>query len=228
MKIGCIFTAFNMEEYLADSLFPWTQARANHLDGHEFVIAAVSVPFEGFPDEGVDGTQSSLRVYEREGSIDWLLSHQTPMKETEARGAALKWLVEQARVDILVQVDSDEMFTQQDISAIIGFVQANPFITAFQLSLRNAVFTTDQYLAEPFTPMRIHRVVSGPWRAASFWDDNNVMYTDPSTGCNLRDVHFSTMIVPSTIAWIKHNSWINNMRSKKKISYQLDGRGWSA
>ena len=36
------------------------------------------------------------------------------------------------------------------------------------------------------------------------------------------------MTVPKECAWIPHQTWMSDEKSKKKIDYQLRGRGWPA
>jgi len=96
----------------------------------------------------------------------------------------------------------------------------------FRLSLKNYVFDTSTYLADPFTPPRIHRVNIRGYRAHSFWDDNNVLYCGTITRDLKRDVDFPSLTVPKGVAWIRHDSWLNDSRSRRKIEYQVNGRKW--
>ncbi len=225
MKIGVIYVGFNTEEYIAGSLGPWLEARASRLDGHEYVIAAVSVPFVGFDVGEMDHTYEALQLCKHTGKIDWLLAGTEPMKETEARGHALKWLVAQG-VTHIVQWDSDEFPTTEQLSAILRFVAARPFVDFFRISYKNLVFTPDQYLAEPFTPPRIHKVHNGSgFLAAGFHQDNGVYYERPWSGERVLDTQLTSCTVPKHIAFVRHASWLNNSRSRRKISYQA-ARGW--
>ncbi len=236
-KIGVIFCAWNTEDMLTMSLSPWLEARKQRLGGHDFVIAAVSVPFEGFSQEGpLDDTTENLVAHRVGGLIDHVI---TPMvmdgeddprkwKETEARGAALTWLVS-AGTDWTIQADSDEGYTIDEIQRICAFVEARPHVPWFRGSLRNAVFTKDQYLVEPFTPARIHRSHVPGLKAARFWDDNNVEYecTAPDMkGVFARDLTLPSARIPKSVAWVKHMTWLNDSRSRLKILYQTQGRKW--
>lgn len=223
-KIGIIWVGFNCEDTLERSLAPWIEARKSRLGGHEFVICAVSVPFEGFDVASHDGTR--LRLYDKRQSceIDHLIVSDEPMRETEARGAALRWLVEQGATH-LWQVDADENYTTAQITAILAFVEGRP-ADWYRLCLKNQVFTPNQYLVEPFAPPRIHRVYNpGGFVAAGFHQDNNVYYERPWSGERVLDTQMASLTVPKGAAWIDHASWLNNARSKAKIDYQR-ARGW--
>jgi hypothetical protein len=230
VNIGVIFTSYAMADMLDMSLAPWLAARRAGLGGHTFKIAAVSGPFTGFPhDPSVpeDGTAARLKAL-CEGDNDWMnrvFVHTEPMPETEARGRALQWLVEEG-VDLIWQWDGDESLTGADIANILVTVQDNPWIAWFRVSYRNLVFDTKHALAEPFTPARIHRVRPHGYCAVGFWDDNNVLYGDLffSEGVQ-RDINMASMTIPVRIAAPLHYTWLNNDRSRRKIFYQVS-RGW--
>jgi len=224
MKIAIILVGYNMEEYVAQCLAPWFAARANRLDGNDFVICAVSVPFTGFPnDDKPDATVSLLRAELDAGHIDHLITGTEPMAETEARGAALRWLRDN-HCDVSIQVDIDEMYNIDQIEKIFRFVEANPFTVAFKLSFKNYVFDDKTFLVEPFTPMRIHRLFPGHFKAFGFWADNNVYYEGARQAEGvpyIKDVEYATMTIPASVALVSHLTWPNNLRSKKKVEYQI-------
>lgn len=228
MKIGIIYVGFQCEDLIQRSLTPWTQARAERLGGVDWKIAAVSLPFDGFNHEGesMDDTHKILRDCAMYGEIDHLIADTVPTKETDARGAALHWLVNKAEVDILWMVDADEEYSLADIHAILTFVRANSWVAWYRVSFKNMVFTEHQYLMEPFTPPRIHRVDVAGLKAAWFWDDNNVAYKTIDPGRIRKDIELASLTIPETVAFVPHLSWLNNERSRKKINYQLNGRGW--
>lgn len=230
MRVGVIYCAYQAEDYLRMSLDPWVVARQASLAGHTFLIAAVSVPFEGFPQEDyADLTRSMLGDAVHHGRIDHVIVRDRPTKETDARGQALQWLVAN-HVDTLIQWDSDEVASLEDIQRILAFVEGQPYVPTFRVSYRNLVFTPNQWLAEPFTPMRIHRVdTPGGYVAAGFWDDNNVYYRRPwegETGYLVRDADMACITIPTTVAHPAHYTWLNDERSRRKVEYQLS-RGWT-
>ncbi len=225
MRIGCILTGYGMADYVQSCLAAWIAARQQRLDDHEFVICAVSVPFAAFPNTQDDGTVARLAAHLAAGEIDHLITEPKGIPETEARGAALSWLKTQD-VDAVWQVDVDEIYTERDISRILRYVEANPFVMAFKGSLKNYVFDDKTYLVEPFTPMRIHRTGSLRYLADHFWDDNNIAYRDLRTDTIVRDVDMATLVIPASVGWPRHLTWQNSLRSKAKVEYQ-QSRGWS-
>ncbi len=221
MRIGVLFCGWQCADLLPASLTPWVEAKRASLGGHSFTICAVSVPFEGFPqDETRDTTRSILGAHAQCGEIDHVVVGDKPHKETEARGAALRWLMTQG-VDIVWQVDADEVYTYDNLTSILMFVEVTPWTIWYRLSLRNAVFTPTTYLAEPFTPPRIHRVAAGFYRLHSFCDDNDLTYGGTITRDLKRQDQFASMTVPTSVAFVRHLSWLNDDRSRRKVAYQL-------
>jgi len=222
MKIGIIYTAFNSEHYIADSLQAWIEARSNKLGGHEFYIAAICAPFDKFGQSRMDDTHGKLIELVSNEKIDIVHSETHPVKETVARGWGLTSAFAYG-VDIVWQVDSDEFYTIDEISKIIRYVERQSFIPAFRLCLKNFVFDQDTYLAEPFNPMRIHRTKFNSCVITKFWDDNNIMYDND--GVEVRDIQLANLTIPKTVAWVKHLTWLSDFRSKHKVEYQT-ARGW--
>ncbi len=225
---GIIWVGYQCADLLSASLTPWVEAKRAGLGGHRFTICCVSVPFEGFPQETVlDNTRALLGAHAQDGTVDHVIVSDKPMKETEARGAALKWLVEEG-VDVIWLVDSDEGYLESDILGAIQWVKANPFITWYRLPLRNYVFDAKTYLIEPFTPPRVFHVEppNTRYRIHSFYDDNNVLYSGTITRDFKRDIDFASMTIPTSLCLPRHWSWMSDPRGKKKVEYQLS-RGWS-
>jgi hypothetical protein len=224
MKIGIIYCSYGTLELTPESLIPWLTTRESRLGGNEYLIAAVSCPFSNFPGAKDDGTVEHLQNHLNKGKIDHLVTSSTPIPETEARGRALRWLVDNG-ADTLIQWDSDEIPTVKDISSILGFIEKNPLVPFFKFSLRNAVFDDKTFLKEPFTPARAHRVRAGSYVADSFWDDNNVLYRGTVTRDLKRDIDLCGKTIPRSVAYPTHLSWLDNDRSRKKCEYQ-EARSW--
>ncbi len=225
MKVGLIYCAWQAADLVPLSLTPWIEAKRARLGGHDYVICAVSVPFESFPQtEERDRTRSILGAHAQAGDIDHVVVNDRPMKETAARGSALRWLEEKG-AEVVWQWDSDEVTDAAEIERTLRFVETRPQIAWFRGSLRNYVFDRQTYLTESFTPPRIHRMRVGGYRAGGFWDDNNVSYYGTVTRDILRDVNFPNVTIPKAVAWVRHFSWLNDERSRAKVLYQ-ESRGW--
>jgi len=231
MRVGVILVGYNTEDLIGPCLAPWIEARQTRLGGNTFIICAVNVPFVGFDNDGQDGTRDHLERDLGAGYIDHLIVSDTPMKETEARSEALRWLKTED-VETVIQVDSDEQFALTDISRVFAFVAANPFACWFRLCLKNYVGINGDnktYLVEPFTPPRIHRIrLPGGFTAYAFNQDNDICYTGGITRDVKRQEQFASMTVPKESVWIRHLSWLSDSRSKAKVEYQRKRWGHSS
>lgn len=218
MKLGVIFCGFNTAQYISDSLFPWIEARRKQIDGNQIVISAVSVPFVRFPGERTDSTAKIISDHFLKGDIDQCCVDNEPLEETVVRGNSLNYL-KSVGCDAVIQVDSDEFYTLEQIEKILNIVNFNPFVVWFRLSLKNYIFDGKTYLEEPFQPPRIHRIktVDG-FEAAGFWDDNSVFYTNGEN--TYQDRSFPTKTIHKNIIWVKHMTWLNDERGRDKVNYQ--------
>ena len=218
MRIGIIYCAYSSEEYVEKSLSPFIEGAS----GHSFVISAISYPFVGFEKGGNKKTLDILRKYRDEGKI-YLNYGSEEIEEPTARQIALDQLLE-IGVDLIWMVDSDELYTKQQIHGIIKFVQEEEFVAWFRLSFKNRVFDFD-YLEEPFCPPRIFRIKVSNYQINRFIDDNNLSYRGRLKRDIVPDLALSNMTVPKSVAWIDHYTWLDTPeskgRTKKKVEYQL-------
>jgi hypothetical protein len=237
MKIGIIFVSYNDVNNVEKSLSPWLNAKDKKLDGHEFVISAVSLPFAGYQDmpgfEEDNTTYQMLETLLMHEKIDFLITGPKYIPETQARTLGMQPLLMEdfkrdkdknfvaiPSCDIIWQVDGDEFYTEKEISKIIKFVEANPLITWFRGSLKNYIFDNKHYLEESFNPARIHRVKSGSFKINVFNEDNDICYKHTESLTVVPQGFFSVLTIPKSIVWTKHLTWLNNETSKKKIAYQ--------
>lgn len=227
MKVGLIYCSFGTLDLTPASLAPWLAAKASRLGGHDYVIAAVSCPFSGFPDAKDDGAVDYLFKQVGHEKIDHLVVSDIPIPETEARGRALRWLTAQG-CDLSIMVDSDEFWTADQIAKAVAFMEERPFLCWARVCLKNYVFDTKTYLVEPFAPPRIHRLsFQGAFTAAGFEQDNDLWYSRID-GMPISQREMTSATIPKGLVWVKHLSWISNERSRKKIKYQTVGRGWGS
>jgi hypothetical protein len=226
-KIGVIFTSFNHAEYLHDALTPWIQARAEKLNGHEFVIAAVSVPFKEYQDMEVihDNTTELLREYYNTFQIDHLIDSPKFITEADARDRALQFLLREG-VDMVWLHDGDEVVDTQQLSNILDYVTLNKWISWFSISYKNYVFTEDQYLEQPFCPPRIFRTQTNGYKIKECVYDNDFSYEGQRVGLGTLETkvlnyrELPTKVIPPHIANPAHYSWLNTEKVRLKIKYQ--------
>ncbi len=222
---GVILVGYNCQEYFDECLAPWLEARRTGVGGHQIKICAVNCPFTSFPLEDEDGTRAKFTELLENNEIDFLVKTDNQVDETFARGKALEWCVANG-CDFTWMCDLDEFYKLIDIERIINFVEKQKFVASFKIPLKNYIFNGDEYLEEPFTPFRIHRLKYQSYVANSFWDDNNIQYKGTITRDFKFDINFPYTVIPSSLVWIRHQTWMNNERSKSKVFYQK-ARNWN-
>lgn len=223
MKIGIVFCSLGQQEYLGDALEAWNDARATKLDGHEFEICAVSIPFKEYKDvpSHPDQTLDILYQCKRVHMIDELFIEPKFILEHEARDLAVQYLLGK-KVDLIWLVDGDEIYTLENISAILEYVIAERYISVFKLSLKNYVFDESTYLKEPFTPNRIFRTLTNGFALSKcFWDNEMLFRSTTFLDNSIRCSQLPNKTVPQNVAFIDHFSWMNNSKSLEKINYQV-------
>lgn len=216
-KWGIIFCSYNSAETVKESLLSWKQVKSESPD--KFVYSCVSVPFLEYKDFEIaeDNTIELVRAAQIMDSHFYNVPEKY-LKETDARGLCLQYLKMQ-ECDYVFFVDTDEIYTVEEINKIIQYVESSPDVLWFKLSLKNYIFDEKSYLEEPFCPARIYRVSAPPFKLGVFYQDNDISYV-----YNDQEVQNSVVknkVITQKIAWIKHLTWQSNENSRLKVNYQL-------
>ena len=221
-KYGILLCAYNTADYIDDCL-------ESFIGDDRFVISAVSVPFLEYrsQEDLNDGTTDKLREYLNKGDIHNLVDRPKFIKEHEARNLALKFLKDSG-VDYIFIVDSDEIYSKEDLDNIVEWVENNP-ANWYRVCLKNYVFDKDTYLADPFDPPRIFTVNSGNLMLANMYWDNDFLFFNTDTNQLLKytDVK-NNLRIPKEVAWVTHYSWMNDEIGKRKVEYQQNHFGHSS
>ena len=215
MRYGIIYCGYNTEDYVIDSITPF-------LERDNFVVSAVSVPFLEYKD--IDGLQDSttdiLRELVEQRRLRYLVDSPKFIQEHQARNHALNHL-KKYNLDFIWLVDSDEFYTQEQITKICDFVEGsnNPF---FSICLRNFVFDKAHCLEEPFCPPRIFRTEAQNLPLYGFYWDNDIAYFDKLSGSVIPYQQLEGMkTIPSEVELVDHYTWLNDKIGKRKVEYQL-------
>ena len=225
LKYGIIYCGYNTEEYIVDSITPF-------LDRDNFVVSAVSVPFEEYKDvdDFKDNTTDILRELVEQRKLKYLVDKPAFIKEHDARNLALQSLAKY-NIDYIWLVDSDEIYTKKQIDDICKYVKSSG-ANFFSLSLKNFVFDKKHYLEQPFCPPRIFKTkVADSPLTAFYWDnDGSYMCSGRLMAWGQEFISAQALsykqlgeleAVPADIAFIDHYSWLNNEIGKRKVAYQL-------
>lgn len=223
MKIGVIAQGRNCADVLDDVLAPWIEAMKKH-DIHICLVTATFREMErlGEPPHNTDATWEKFEEYSIKYSknISSIKFNQYASEAQSRERGRQVLMAKDVSADLIWLLDlSDEYYTAQQIDKIIDFVKSEPFSTWFRLSFKNYVFDKKTYLTAPFTPPRIWRTNIGGYKLSECVYDNDFVYVNAG-GAQISDKSLSNYIIPKSVAWIKHYSWLSDERGKKKCAYQ--------
>ncbi len=223
MKIGVLFCAYNCVETVHDAMMPWVFCRLQKFCGDEFIISAVSVPFKEYEKMGMEEDQTTrfLAGLLKRDHIDYLADKPKYITEAAARNLALEPLLA-ANVDLVILWDGDEIPALEQVMAIINFIKSDPWCVWFSFSYKNYVFDNKTYLLEAFTPPRAFRVKTIGHEMVSFSWDNDITYKSLNNNIYVDYRKLPTKIIPKSVAWIKHLTWLNSPKTKRKVAYQKE------
>ena len=212
MKIGFLLCAYNQEEFIHDCLRDLVKFSKEN--GH--IISAASVPFKEYEDMGVESDDTTNILKERLFwmDIDYLIDEPKFISEAEARTLALNPILEEECTHLFM-LDSDEIFSYEQLNNIVNFIAKDPFIDWYSISYKN--YVGNGYLEEPFTPPRIFKVNVKGGKLKEFYWDNDLVYEIDGEKVDYKSL--SNKIVPKEIANPDHFSWTNTEKNKSKIKY---------
>jgi len=221
MKIGIIAQGRNCADVLDDVLAPWIKAMEK-ADIHICLLTATFKEMQklGEPPENTDNTLEKFNEYKvkypKNISSYVFRDYAT---EAESREVGRSILASQ-NVDLIWLLDlSDEYYTLEQIEKIIAFIKSEPFTMWFRVCFKNYVFDKKTYLTAPFSPPRIWRTNFSGYKLIKCVYDNDFLYSN-AVGAQVWDRSLSNYIIPKSIAWVKHYSWLSDARGKQKVDYQ--------
>lgn len=220
MKIGVLICGYDCEKEIVSVLTPWQTARVSKMGGHDFILSMVHGQFTECASDNI-----VIPNWAPKARLDYITSPTEPGSEAFMRNLALRPLLEQ-NCDYIWLVDADEYYTVSDIHEIMNFVVLSKWESWFRLSFKNYVFTRSQYLSTAFTPPRIFKNKTNGYQIKEFHYDNDIVYRGTIVDGNAfvnKEVNYTDLpskTIPKNIAWVRHESWLNNERSKAKVAYQ--------
>jgi hypothetical protein len=220
MKIGILFTCYNCESYVDESLAPWLKLR----DEMNFSIAANSGMFKDYLKLGISEKNEGTVKKLLEKKLDFLVttSGKNLLDEDYSRDVCLDFLRggrwgRNEPCDLLIVVDGDEIYTEENIRNIIQFVKDNPTHEGYRINFKNYTIKEDlfmDYQHDRIFWMNRHGGIN------RFYFDNRFEYVDKALG--IKEVKYSdSREIPKNVAYVDHYSWLSeDPRTKDKIEYQ--------
>jgi hypothetical protein len=217
IKIGLLIANYNCGEYLQKCLEPWFQYK----EKYNLKISVVDGRFKNFggpTQNSNDGGLELLEKFHNEGKIDFLNKPNRDLEEFEARNIALKPLLE-SECNYICSWGTDELAKLEELESIFDYVNKKQDIAVFHINYKNLVFDNKSY-TDGFCPRRIWKVESGGFRLKGFNYDDDCVYELAPTRALYQDVNMPTIKIPKNVAFIRHETWLSNERSKLKVEYQ--------
>lgn len=220
MRIGVIAVGRDCADVMDAVLAPWLEAMGRH-DIHMCLLTATFKDM-GLPPKPDDATRAKMERYatkyhDRISSV--VFDQEATEAEVRDKGRQIL-TARDVRCDLIWLLDMDEYYTLAQIERIITFVERNSLMCWYRLSLKNYVFDEKTYLTQPFQPPRIWWVRYGDRVLSEVVYDNDCEYANKDGSAAVRDTILPHLIIPPQVAWIRHESWLSNERSRRKIEYQ--------
>lgn len=219
-RIGVLLTCYNCEEYVDACLDPWLALK----EEFNFVIAANSGMFKEYHQLGIpENNEGTLKKLVSK-KLDFLVttSGKNLLDEDYSRDVCLDFLKggrwgRGNPCDLLIVIDGDEIFTEDNIRSIIQYVKDNPDHDGYKIAFKNHTFRKGlfvNYLHDRIFWMNRYGGIN------RFYFDNRFEYVDHANGN--KEIHYSDSCeIPKWVAFVDHYSWLqNDPRTQDKIKYQ--------
>lgn len=221
-KIGILGCGAECEDVIDKIFTPWFELKKNY----NLIFSAASTQFKEYFDNKVlfnnSATIKKLEEYKEKKLIENIIEDNSDL-EHKVRDKSLQFLLNQ-NVDLVWLLDfCDEYYSINDIINIINWINRkdNSFITWFSIPFKNYIFDEKSWI-DGFCPPRIFRINSYPYKLNKMIWDNDCEYRSVNQG-SISYKALSNKSIPKNLLnnGIKHLTWLNNEKSKKKIDYQL-------
>ncbi len=230
MKIGIQILAYNCSNSFENLIQPWVELK-NQFD---IKIWVGSGQFKEYAELGYKDLNHSTEVLLADlllkGNIDYVFKPDKDDLLTDAgtRDKCIPWMKEND-IDLMIQVDADEFYTQREVKNLIKYIKDNPEPTIYNTIFKNVVgdgITTDW---ARFSAGWIKRWggIKNYYFDMHWWFNDDFDYRHSPGG--VKDI-------PKSLVNPYHYTWTNDMNTtgpshiKDKIAYQnkiyKDGCGY--
>lgn len=210
MKIGILLTCYNCADYVDRCIAPWMNLK----ERYNFIFACNSGMFRDYFDLGIaENNQETIEKLIKH-KLDFLVttSGRNLLDEDSSRNLSLDFLKKQD-CDLLIYLDGDEIYTEEQIISVLDFVENNPSYDQYGVFFKNHTIYEglflNNFLRKSIYWMKRYGGIN------RFYFDSDFVYNDPSAD------YSNTVAIPRDVAFVEHYSWItDDPRTKIKITYQ--------
>ena len=216
MKIGIQLITYNSTEVLKELLAPWLKLK----DRYDLKVWVGSGQFKTYNQMGCENingpTIKLLEEMMRNGEIDYLFQPdpENLLDDGETRDKCIPWMKEQD-IDLMIQLDSDEFYTEKEVENLITFIEENP-----QPSVYNVVFNNIMGDSREDWVRFVAGWIKRHGGIKNYYFDMHWSYSD----CEYRwtqgiDVPKS-LVHPTHLTWTHNKNTTGPSHIKEKIDYQ--------
>jgi hypothetical protein len=220
LKIGITCIGYECLEHVDRTLEPWLKIRNNEIKSDLIESVEIGIShgcFEetaqlGYPIKSQDGTLEKFSAMRSSGQIDHLFIHDNPKKEYDMWTE--NFVAMQERIDMLVLLPIDEVWTVQEIENTLRFIQFNELADYFKINFKNYCIDFNTWVDDFIVPRFWFTKRQGGLKG--FYKDDLVEYNNGK-----KDVQCSHLVVPTNLAFPKHYSWVGSKEYlQRKLKFQ--------
>ena len=215
-KLGIIFSSYGTPDYNEKSLKPW-------LNRDNCVISACSYRFKGFKGEDNKPNLENLTLLAaNNNNLILFCDEKQLLPEHEARNKGLNHLLRN-NCDVILILDSDEFYTLDQANFIFDIINNPDFADNawYSIHFKNYVFDNKRWMSG-FCPPRLFNVKYFGNVLCEFYWDNDVVYKVDNAYLESK-IDYKQLPhgeIDKDKLHVKHLTWIDSERTKKKVAYQ--------
>jgi len=140
MKIGVQILAYNCHKTFEELINPWVKLKENY-DLKIWVGSGQFKQYAELEDKNLNGpTIGLLDHLLQENKIDYLFQPNPDnlLEDFSTRDKCVSWLKEND-IDLMIQVDADEFYTESEALNVIKFIESNPEPSVYDIQLQNKI-----------------------------------------------------------------------------------------
>ena len=140
MKIGIQVLAYNCEATFEKILKPWLKLK----NKYDIQIWVGSGQFKEYDELGYKNlnqkTEELLSTLFKKGDVDFVFHPDLDnlLTDAETRNKCIPWMKDHD-IDLMIQVDADEFYSNREAKNLIEFVEANPDHTIYNTIFKNVI-----------------------------------------------------------------------------------------
>lgn len=219
LKVGITFIGYECMELMPRALAPWLDIRKN---GGVDEIQSLEISlthgcFEetaklGFPIKSTDSSHVWMLGSFADGLVDNVIVHETPQKEYDMWTG--NYLFFKDRIDLLIMLNHDEMWTPDEIQKLFKFFAFNPLTDYYKVNFKNYCIDEQTWVDDFIVPRMWWVNRNGGLKG--FYKDELVEYNDGK-----KDYQCSFASIPKFLLFPKHLTWVGSESYlKRKLHFQ--------